>query len=173
MFYFVRHGKTDYSKRNTGIYQGFGVNLAPLSEKGIQQISEAAKDPCLQGADLILCSPYTRAVQSAAILSQKLGADIVVETDLHEWVADTDYNVVSDEEEDIAYEAYLNSSGRHSSEADHWEETETLRKRILNVLRKYESYPKVVVVGHETMIRAVTGCGHIKCGTIIEYPQTI
>ena len=173
MFYFVRHGKTDYSKRNTGIYQGFGVNLAPLSEKGIQQIGEAAKDPRLRGADLILCSPYTRAVQSAAILSQKLGADIVVETDLHEWVADTDYNVVSDEEEDIAYEAYLNNGGRHSSEDDRWEETEALRNRVLNVLRKYEAYPKVVVVGHETMIRAVTGCGHIKRGTIIEYPQAI
>ena len=171
MFYFVRHGKTDYSKRNTGIYQGFGVNLAPLSEKGIRQIDEAAKDPCLQGADLILCSPYTRAVQSAAILSQKLGADIIIETDLHEWIADTDYRLVSDEEEDAAYETYLNSGGRHSSDADRWEETEALRKRILNVLRKYEAHPKVIVVGHETMIRAVTGCGHIKCGAIIEFPE--
>lgn len=34
MFYFVRHGKTDYSERNTKIYQGFGVNLSKLSEEG-------------------------------------------------------------------------------------------------------------------------------------------
>ena len=35
MFYFVRHGKTDYSQRNEKIYRGFGVQLAPLSEKGV------------------------------------------------------------------------------------------------------------------------------------------
>ena len=41
MFYLVRHGKTDYSEKNTGIYQGFGVNLAPLSKKGIEDAKKA------------------------------------------------------------------------------------------------------------------------------------
>ncbi len=54
MFYFVRHGKTDYSERNTKIYQGFGVNLSKLSETGVHQIKETAKDERLQGADLSL-----------------------------------------------------------------------------------------------------------------------
>lgn len=49
MFYFVRHGKTDYSQRNTKVYQGFGVNLARLSEKGVEQIRETARDPRLPG----------------------------------------------------------------------------------------------------------------------------
>lgn len=31
MFYLIRHGSTDYSQRNTKIYQGFGVSLSPLS----------------------------------------------------------------------------------------------------------------------------------------------
>ena len=35
MFYFVRHGETDYTERGTKIYQGHGTNLAPLSETGI------------------------------------------------------------------------------------------------------------------------------------------
>ena len=169
MFYFVRHGKTDYSERNTGIYQGFGVNLAPLSEKGIHQISKAACDPRLAGADLILCSPYTRAVQSAAILSKKLKADIRVETDLHEWVADTGYRAVTDDEEDAAYEAYVLNQGKHSSDSERWEEKDVLRSRVLNVLKKYAAFKKVIVVGHETMIRAVTNCEHIKCGTIVEF----
>ena len=42
--YFIRHGQTDYSLKDQKIYQGFGVNLAPLSEEGIRQIEEAAKD---------------------------------------------------------------------------------------------------------------------------------
>ena len=40
------------------------MNLAPLSEEGVRQIEETAKDPRLQGAELILTSPYTRAVQT-------------------------------------------------------------------------------------------------------------
>ena len=91
MFYFVRHGKTDYSQRNTKVYQGFGVNLARLSEKGVEQIRETARDPRLRGTKLILSSPYTRAVQTAAILSKALGAEIVIETDLHEWLANKDF----------------------------------------------------------------------------------
>ena len=87
MFYLVRHGKTDYSERNTKIYQGFGVNLSKLSEKGVRQVKETALDDRLKGTDLILSSPYTRALQTAAILSKELGAELVVETDLHEWLA--------------------------------------------------------------------------------------
>ena len=91
MFYFVRHGQTDYSERNAKIYQGFGVNLAPLTEEGVRQIEETARDPRLKGADLILSSPYTRALQTAAILSKALMAPIAVETGLHEWLANKHY----------------------------------------------------------------------------------
>ena len=76
--YFIRHGQTDYSLKDQKIYQGFGVNLAPLSEEGVRQIEETAKDPRLQGAELILTSPYTRAVQTAAILSRRLDLPIAV-----------------------------------------------------------------------------------------------
>ena len=50
--YFIRHGQTDYSLKDQKIYQGFGVNLAPLSEEGIRQIEEAAKDSRLKGAEI-------------------------------------------------------------------------------------------------------------------------
>ena len=91
MFYFVRHGKTDYSEHNQKIYQGYGVNLASLAEKGKKQIKQTAKDERLQDADLIISSPYTRALQSAAILSRKLNVRLEVETDLHEWLANKNY----------------------------------------------------------------------------------
>ena len=103
MFYLVRHGKTDYSERNTKIYQGFGVNLSKLSEKGVRQVKETALDDRLKGTDLILSSPYTRALQTAAILSKELGAELVVETDLHEWLANKNYVY---EEEETAEKAY-------------------------------------------------------------------
>ncbi len=107
MFYFVRHGETDYTERGTKIYQGHGTNLAPLSETGIGQIRKAAKDIRLQEANLILCSSYTRAVQSAAILSKELGLEIRIETDLHEWVANDLYIYEDDHTAEKAYEDFF------------------------------------------------------------------
>ncbi|MFR8003891.1 MAG: histidine phosphatase family protein [Hydrogeniiclostridium sp.] len=44
MFYLIRHGRTDYRERNTKIYQGFGVNLSPLSQEGIRQIQKTVQE---------------------------------------------------------------------------------------------------------------------------------
>ncbi len=140
MFYFVRHGRTDYSQRNTKIYQGFGVNLSPLSAEGIREIQKTAKDPRLQNADLILTSPYTRALQTAAILSKELGAEIIVETDLHEWLANKNYIYEEDAAAAIAYREYIEHGGSYPLGAEpSWESAQMMRTRVLPVLEKYNS----------------------------------
>ena len=111
MFYFVRHGKTDYSEHNQKIYQGYGVNLASLAEKGKKQIKQTAKDERLQDADLIISSPYTRALQSAAILSRKLNVKLEVETDLHEWLANKNYMYEEDSKAELACAEYFSLNG--------------------------------------------------------------
>ncbi len=169
MFYFIRHGEPDGSQRNTKIFQGFGVHLAGLSERGIAQIEEAARDPRLSGAEIILSSPYTRALQTAAILSKTLGLSIVIETDLHEWLANQNYLYEDDETAGLAYREYLESGGRHRSEAQVWEETASVRKRVLRVLEKYAAYENVIVACHGMVIQAVTGDGHPDYGEIQEF----
>ena len=170
MFYFIRHGKTDYSERNTKIYQGFGVNLSKLSELGISQVKEAAKDERLRGADLILSSPYTRALQTAAILSKELGADIVVETDLHEWLANKNYIYEKDKTAEKAYIEYRKKRGKYPKDKEKpWESADSVKKRVLNVLYKYREYKKVIVVCHGIMIEAVTGKELPDCAGIVEF----
>ena len=169
MFCFVRHGETDYTERGTKIYQGHGTNLAPLSETGIGQIKKAAKDIRLQEANLILCSSYTRAVQSAAILSKELGLEIRIETDLHEWVANDLYIYEDDHTAEKAYEEYVKNKGVHPDSGCRWEDAATIRRRVLPVLQKYADVPKVIVIGHGMMIEAVTGAPHPKCGEIVPF----
>lgn len=171
MFYFVRHGKTDYSLQNTKIYQSFGVNLSPLSEQGVAQIKETSKDERLKNADIVITSPYTRAVQTAAILSKELGVDIAVETDLHEWIANKNYIYETDENAWIAYYAYAANNGEYPDGTEKgWETASMIRKRVLKVLEKYKNYNKVIVTAHGMLIQAVTGCSHHpKNGEIIEY----
>ena len=170
MFYFVRHGKTDYSQRNTKVYQGFGVNMARLSEKGVEQIRETARDPRLRGTKLILSSPYTRAVQTAAILSKALGAEIVIETDLHEWLANKDFIYEDDAVAERAYAEYEACGGHYpSGEEKQWEDADAIRARVLRVLEKYAHDSQVIVACHGMMIQAVTGKEHPECGEIVPF----
>lgn len=170
MFYFVRHGKTDYSERNTKIYQGFGVNLSKLSEEGIRQIKKTAKDERLKDADIIICSPYTRAVQTASILSKELDIDIVIETDLYEWLANKNFIYEDDKTAEKAYEEYENNHGEYPDGKEMvWESALSIKERVLRVLNKYSSYKKVVIACHGMMIQATTQGKHPACGEIVEF----
>ena len=134
MFYFVRHGKTDYSLIDQKIYKGFGVNLSPLTKKGVKQIEETAKDERLRGANIILSSPYTRALQTATILARELNVPIVVETDLHEWLANKHYIYEDDEIAEIAYKEYEELNGQYpEGEERKWEDANAIRKRVIDV----------------------------------------
>ena len=55
--------------------------MAPLTDEGVQQAELASKNEILKGSDLIVLSPYTRALQTASIISK-------VEIDLHEFIPD-------------------------------------------------------------------------------------
>ena len=62
---FVRHGEPDYRELEERSYTGFGIDLAPLSEKGRQQAQELSKDPFLSSAEIIVSSAVTRALETA------------------------------------------------------------------------------------------------------------
>lgn len=170
IFYLIRHGTPDYSERNTKIYQGFGTNLAPLSKQGISEIKHAAKDGRLSGTDIILSSPYTRALQTAAILSKELQADIAVETDLHEWMANKEYIFEPDDVAISHYRAFCEQAGVYpdGSEQD-WEDRDHLRARILPVLEQYSGYEKVAVCCHGMIIQALCDGYHARCGEIVAF----
>lgn len=166
--YFIRHGKTETQERNTKIYQGYGTNLLPLSKTGINQIETSAKDPRLKKAELILSSPYTRALQSAAIISQELNLKICVETDLHEWIANKYYQYENEDSADFLYQDFIKCNGKDLNEDKIWESSYHMKKRVLHVLQKYEQYNTILVVCHGMLIQAVTGQHHPNYGEIIE-----
>ncbi len=169
-FYLVRHGKTDYSERNKKIYQGFGVNLSPLSLKGIKQVQDASKDVRLRDADIILSSPYTRAVQTAAILSKELQLNIVIETDLHEWLANKNYIYEDDEIAEENYREFVEFNGMYPANCDmNWEDMSLMRERIIPVFEKYKSHQKVIVACHGMFIQSLCAGYYAKTGEIVEF----
>ena len=76
---FMRHSQQDYSSVFERKYMGQGLDLSPLTEKGIQIVEYASHDIRLNDAEIIVSSPYTRAMQTAAIISKNRGLNIKVE----------------------------------------------------------------------------------------------
>src|SRR4051794_3116079 len=82
--YLVRHGETDWALVNGRRLIGAANDLAPLTSEGTSQILAAAERLRDERVGLLLASPMTRALQSAALLSRVLDVPLQVEFDLHE-----------------------------------------------------------------------------------------
>ncbi len=70
--YMIRHGKADYSYGDSHNFIGHGHDLAKLDVNYISDVIKTATDERLKQATLIVSSPYTRALQTAAIYHVKL-----------------------------------------------------------------------------------------------------
>lgn len=169
-FYFIRHGEDISKDINTKIYKNWGMNMITLTETGISQIRKLKDDERLKNAQIIVSSPYGRALHSAAILSKELGIDLVVETNLHEWVADKDYNYLSMEDARKSFREFENNKGIKNKECKYnWEDLETIKNRIISVLNKYKDYDDVIIVTHGAVIKYFLNVDHPENGQIIEY----
>lgn len=171
-FYFMRHGQPDNSVIGTKIYQGMGANMMTLTEKGKEEIHRSAKDERLKKAQLILASPYGRALHTAAIVSRELDLDIQVETDLYEWVADAEnFSYLEYEEAVQAYHELYENKGHHPvGKHCKWESSEHLIERVKAVLEKYRDYECVIVCCHGTLMEFLLNMDHHPVhGEIVEF----
>ena len=169
-FYLVRHGEADYSQLMEKGFFGFGRDFAPLSESGIVQSEKTAKDQRLKSAQIIVSSPYTRALQTAAIISRETALKICVEVDLHEWIPDkTNQYKTSQEAFASAKEFYDNSGVYPKGHQLRWENLEEVRKRMQRVAEKYAGYEKVIFVGHSMAFGTLTNIDGMKPAEIIEW----
>ncbi|QSX06746.1 histidine phosphatase family protein [Sedimentibacter sp. zth1] len=169
LFYLIRHGQPDYSGCDERKYKGHGRDLAPLSEKGIEQVIETSKDARLKDAQLIVCSPYTRAMQTASIISKQLSIDIKVEMDLHEWMPDLTFTYDNLDECLELTNDYNKCHGEYpKDEEKRWESLSHLRNRVRAVADKYASYDKVIIVGHGMALKTLTYIEHMTPAEIVE-----
>ncbi|MGV8984096.1 histidine phosphatase family protein [Clostridium sp.] len=150
----IRHGEPDYSLVAARNFRGHGMDLAQLTPKGIEQANIASKDERLDGASIIVSSPYTRALQTAAIISKERSLDISIEVDIHEWLPDLTFNNRSDEEVNIAVQECHLCKGEYTDEnAKKWEKISVVANRAFKCLEKYLNYEKIIVVSHGIVMR--------------------
>lgn len=168
-YYLIRHGEADYSELMEHHFFGFGRAFAPLSEKGIVQAEETAKDERLKTADIIVSSPYTRALQTAQIISKNIGIEVKVELDLHEWIPDLLNKYTTSEEANLLAEEFTKYRGIYPAETrKRWETVDAMRKRMRRAADKYAEYEKVILVGHGMAFRTLTYIEQMKPAEIVE-----
>jgi len=170
-FYLIRHGEPTYKPVDERNFIGHGRDLAPLTESGIKGVNKTAKDNRLENCDIIVSSPYTRALQTAAILSKELGIDLEVDIDLHEWVPDivNFQHKTSQDCFDLCRDFELYDGIPPENESKVWETAESMKRRMDSVLEKYSKYQRVIVVCHGMVIRTVKYQKEIEHAEIIEY----
>ena len=67
------------------------------------QAEKVALNSILSKSEIIVSSPYPRALQTAAIISRETGIKLNVEMDLREWEPDKTFQFKSSEEADALY----------------------------------------------------------------------
>lgn len=150
----IRHGEPDYSLVTERKFKGHGMDLAQLTPMGIEQAKAVAKDSRLKGANLIITSPYTRALQTAAIISKETQLDINIELDIHEWLPDLTFNNDTDDVVRVAAQECTSCKGEYTdADKRSWEKLSNVANRAFKSLEKYLCYDKVIVVTHGVVMR--------------------
>jgi len=152
----IRHGEPDYSAVTQRGFIGHGRDLGHLTDAGKAQALEAAKDPRLDRIELIVSSPYTRALQTAAIISRHRDIPIEIELDLHEWLPDLTFTYPADEPVVQASKLMTANKGICPQDSPiQYEELSAIFARASACLRKYllMGHKKIAVVAHGVLIR--------------------
>lgn len=166
---FIRHGEPDYSPCDLRGFIGQGRDLAPLTQEGVAQAEKVSINNLLEGSEIIVSSPYTRALQTAAILSKNTGLDLRVEVDLHEFIPDRTFQYKGEEESYLLHKDFWDYKGVHPEEDEKkWESIDEIISRINPVLERYLNYNKIIVVAHGGVIRRFVGKAEIEYCTPYE-----
>lgn len=128
-------------------------------------------NPLLRNSQLIISSPYTRALQTAAIIAGKTGLDINVELDIHEFIPDKSFRVRNEAENIELHRDFLRCRGEYPpGESRSWETISEIIARTKPVFDKYLDMgcSRIIAVTHGGVIRRYTGIADIGHCQVIE-----
>ncbi|CAE6926711.1 Histidine phosphatase superfamily (branch 1) [Vibrio sp. B1REV9] len=164
---FVRHGVPDFSLADAREMTQLEKDYAPLSREHASTLKEQLMHPIFDDADIIVSSPYTRALQTAELINRHRGLELFVEHDLREWRADRHGGYIPLKERDQRwheYRALLKAELPMTDER--YEHVDELKARVEAVLTQFKQYKKVIVVSHFNVFEALQGFQHeaLSCG---------
>jgi broad specificity phosphatase PhoE len=158
----LRHGEADYQPVHERRWPGSMADLAPLTPAGYEQATAAASWLAESAASALVTSPFTRTMQTASIVSCRLGLPIQVEFDLHEWIPDDRFRWHTRDEVRAILTDFETCCGEWpAGQSRQWEPLSAVRARATAGLRKtvcgMPGDGALIAVCHEMVIRSLTG----------------
>jgi broad specificity phosphatase PhoE len=167
---FVRHGVPDYTLSDARKMSQLEKDYSPLNRSYLGDIQDMVRKIKKLEPDVIISSPYTRALQTAELINRNLNLDLFVEHDLREWRADLAGGFLPLTERDLRWHEYREALKEGKPQTDKpYESTKDLKTRVSKVLGKYKQYSKIIVVSHLNVLESLIGyqeqeleCGHYR-----------
>jgi broad specificity phosphatase PhoE len=154
----MRHAEPAWHLVAGDRWRGAANDFAPLTAVGEEQAAAAAQALRANPPALVISSPMTRALQTAAIVSSALVVPLRVDLGLREWLPDETYRWTTVDQVIAAHDDMLGHDGVHPDAERTWEELPAVRRRAHAALAPYvEQGEPVLAVCHEVLIHALTG----------------
>ncbi len=168
--YLLRHGEADYGPVRERQWPGSMADLAPLSPRGVRQAIAAAQQLADVGAAKLVCSPFSRTLQTAGIVACRAGLLAEVEFDLHEWRPDDTFGWQTHAEvREFLADFERNGGEWPPGEIRPWEPLSAVRRRAAAALRHalgtMTGDGALIAICHEMIIRSLTGETETATGT--------
>jgi len=169
-FLLMRHAQPDFSALERLNSAGWPVDIAPLATSGEQQVIGQMSKIIEFNPEVIVASPLTRALHTAALVLAKIDVPFKVEFDLYDWLPDIQYKRLTMDELRARQNEYNSLKGEWpAGETRPWETVSGMRRRVTDVLRKYEAYSRVLAVFHQEPIRVVSGAGEVGLAALVRF----
>jgi broad specificity phosphatase PhoE len=169
-FLLMRHGEPDFSGLHALSVSGWPVDIGPLSASGERQVVEQIPQIEEFAPEVIVSSPVTRALHTAAVILSQVHVPFKVAFPLYDWLPDLRFQrLTMDQLRERSFEYNSLQGEWPQGDVRPWETTSMMRSRVLSVLEKYTQYRRVLVVSHQEPIRCVTGKSGVGLAELVSF----
>jgi broad specificity phosphatase PhoE len=148
---FLRHGESEYNVKGILNNDPKNKNVSPLTEKGVKQAEKAAEKLKDKKFDIIFCSGFIRARQTAEIVNRFHKNKIIIDKRINEV-----HVGFEDKKNEEFVKALENSKDKFAFKLKGKESWNDLKKRVQKFLDwlKDQKYESVLIVSHQWVIGA-------------------
>lgn len=163
--FLVRHGAVAYHElaAHAPVYDGGRYDLAPLSDKGVRQVEHLVPELGRHRGGMVVSSPYTRALQTAAILAGALRCQLTVDLALHDWLPVRDGSRPMSAEIVAAkiaeYDEWKTVGTLPLGRT--WETDDEMRVRLRAAVARHRGGKPMLIVTHEVVIKSAIGIDEV------------
>lgn len=153
----LRHGQTTYQKKNLDVLysqkEQFSLSITKQGEKDIKGVAKKLKK---KNIDLIYCSDFYRTRQTAKIIVEELGLDIIFDKRLR----DTNFGIFHKKTGKEYRRFFSDKKERYFKRPPKGESWRDVRKRVVAVIKEIEekySNKKVLIISHADPVWLIAG----------------